>query len=236
MLLMLVSMARLAFMLLRGASNDWQFGGLKLENGSWVHSSVANVPQELLIGHTQPIKVDASSPIRGSRSGVLAQGGDNLNFFLASTRILPEWTQEKVTQELEILTKIENPNFHGLDTTDCVSCHAMGFTRHLITEKFGTSPFRQKTAFVSPMFNTTLAEVFSNSDTSALSRSNSFRMLGYFQTFLLMSAGKLWASGLSIVQDPELGQTKRKCLILAHAIGKALPSLLVTRVFLWQIL
>ncbi len=32
------------------------------------------------------------------------------------------------------------------------------------------------------MFNTTLAEVFSNSDTSALSRSNSFRMLGYFQT------------------------------------------------------
>ncbi len=136
-------MSRLTFMLVRGASILWSFGGFDFAQDSV--SPIAIPRLELPVFSTQQSFFNSSfSSDDFQRSGLSPAplGADTYNLLMRdSARIRPKEDQAEIIESLAAIYRIENPDFHSPETMDCVSCHVAQAARGFALNRFGQLAF-----------------------------------------------------------------------------------------------
>ena len=134
---------RITFMMVRGPSIVWAFGGINIDFETNVATTLS-IPR---LGGTpdRPAKLQTFMN-RTSRHDVFQQsdlrpapvGPDTFNLLMRdSSHVRPVEDRAEILSSLEGIYRIENPNHHNSETSDCVSCHTAQPARALTVSRFG---------------------------------------------------------------------------------------------------
>ena len=141
-------LSRLTFMLVRGDSVLWTFGGFNMENGKPVIMQIPRIPpistgrgqQNLQVFMNRSFSRDNFDQ---SNLNPAPEGKDTFNLLMRdSSEIRPTEDHDEIFESLASIYRIENPDYHNPETMDCVSCHVAQAARNYTQERFGTLIFK----------------------------------------------------------------------------------------------
>ncbi len=136
-------LSRLTFMLVRGPSILWSFGGFDVPK---LGSDEPEI-ESMMIPRIDPTTVAKLQTFFNrsnggddfSRSEITPRPEGNDLFtllMLDSTLIDPVKQRAEIVESIDSIFRIENPRFHTPESVDCVSCHVAGGARNFAFERF----------------------------------------------------------------------------------------------------
>ena len=144
----LEKMSRLTFMLVRGDSVLWTFGGFNVENSKPVPLPIPRLqpiatgqgPQNLQVFFNRSFSRDN---FQQSDLNPAPVGKDTFNLLMRdSGNIRPTEDHNEIFESMASIYRIENPDYHNPETMDCVSCHVAQAARNYTKERFGAMVFK----------------------------------------------------------------------------------------------
>ena len=172
------NLTRMTFMLVRGPSILWVFGGFDFANGNPSPMVIPRLEtgkddkQQIFINSSATHDDFVQSDIRPA-----PDGPDTFNLLMGeSARISPIEDRSEIKRGLVSILKIENPDFHSPNTMDCVSCHTAQATRTFALNRFYPA------GLTTEMRAKQYRSKFNLANTSAVAgATNNLHSFGYFE-------------------------------------------------------
>lgn len=140
------NLVRVTFMALRGAADDWRFGGFDIQDGVLVPMEIPGLPgtyeQSFINADPTGTFFDRASVSPESTSA------DDFSLFLYPGKVAVSTTEEQAAA-FGALLRVENPERHSPATIDCVTCHIAPGVRAFAERELGLTAAGSPDAFAS---------------------------------------------------------------------------------------
>ncbi len=140
------NLVRVTFMALRGAADDWRFGGFDIVDGAMVPMEIPGLSgtyEQSFVNADQAGTVFDKASITPESTSA-----DDFSLFLYPAKVSAA-TLEARQAAYGALLRVENPERHSPATIDCVTCHIAPGTRAFAERELGFSAAGSPDAFAS---------------------------------------------------------------------------------------
>lgn len=186
------NLSRLTFMNVNPMGNMWVFAGYHVVNGALVLMKIPGIDK-----NAQAVTAKRIASAETFLGVTPRPGGHDHYFTFAadSETAKKTWTQEQIQTAVRAAAEIENPLRHNSGTVSCASCHVSRSVSFLARGSFPKWDWNQilKGIVYTGSMNTT-------NTTTTFIRSDSLRMLGYFDRTPVISDRVIHDTDLSIRQ------------------------------------
>lgn len=141
----LKNLSRMTFMLVRGDSILWAFGGVNFDKGVPTTIHIPRLEQPVFTPmQTFVNRSFSTDDFQKSQVSPAPSGKDTFNLLMRdSGKIRPIEDREEIVESVASIYRIENPDYHSSETLDCVSCHVAHAARGYAVGKWGMLGFPQ---------------------------------------------------------------------------------------------
>ena len=141
----LKNLSRLTFMLVRGDSILWAFGGVNYDKGVPTTIKIPRLEEPVFTPmQTFVNRSFSTDDFQKSQVSPAPSGKDTFNLLMRdSGKIRPVEDRQEIIESVASIYRIENPDYHSSETLDCVSCHVAHAARGYALGKWGMLGFPQ---------------------------------------------------------------------------------------------